>query len=280
MFDYVRIKQQNGKTWIGQITQPNQNISTIGNRLDPTILHGLQLMQPHTNVQSVESVQVFDILILGQYDERQLLTPRIRPLPGSVVSRLDAKDTIKVIGIPQLIFDTDGTTNVIGELLNAENVPLCIDVEKFNYHIMVAGGTGSGKSNVAANLIDQALKFGKWVLLHDAKPDYAFVDRPNTDSNTNVQVSWESFRKYQLEPHRATDVIRVGFAGKCDPDNVHTVVGFHASDFSSEMLAGLLFTGGNEQLQFEAFASAAENLKQKIYDPHDQRQSYSLMLLN
>lgn len=274
MFDYVRIKQQNGQTWIGQITQPNQNISTIGSRLDPTILHGLQLMQSHTDVQSVESVQVFDILILGQYDERQLLTPRVRPLPGAVVSRLDAKDTIKVIGIPQLINRDDGSTNVIGELLNADNVPLCIDVEKFNYHIMVAGGTGSGKSNVAANLIDQALKFRKCVLLHDAKPDYAFVDRANTDSNTNVQASWESFREYQLEPHPATDVIRVGFAGKCDPNSVQTVVGFHASDFSSEMLAGLLFTGASDQRQFEGFASAAETLREEIYNR--QRTNYSL----
>ena len=62
-------------------------MSTVGNPLDPTILHGLKLMQSHDDVQSVESVQVFDILILGQYDGHQILTPRVRPLPGAPVVR-------------------------------------------------------------------------------------------------------------------------------------------------------------------------------------------------
>ena len=63
LFDYVKIQQATGE-WIGQIIQPNQNISIVGNRLDPTILHGLELMQTHPNVQAVEAVHIFDILIL------------------------------------------------------------------------------------------------------------------------------------------------------------------------------------------------------------------------
>src|SRR5438552_1901933 len=97
LFDYVRIEQAAPATsWIGQIVQPNQNVSTVGNRLDPTILHGLRLMQSHADIQSVQSVQVFDILILGQYQGGQLLTPRLRPLPGSTVARLNAADTADV----------------------------------------------------------------------------------------------------------------------------------------------------------------------------------------
>ena len=153
LFDYVRIRQPDGASWIGQVVQPNQNISTVGNRLDPTILHGLHLMQTHPDVQSVQSVQVFDILILGQYQDGRLLTPRLRPLPGSQVTRLGATETAQVIEIPPVEEHEDGSTNVIGELLNAQDVPLCIDERKFNYHLMCAGGTGSGKSNVCANLI-------------------------------------------------------------------------------------------------------------------------------
>jgi hypothetical protein len=36
--------------------------------------------------------------------------------------------------------EEDGSTKVVGELLNAENVPLCVDRRKFNYHLIVAGG--------------------------------------------------------------------------------------------------------------------------------------------
>lgn len=273
LFDYVRIDQSNGNAWIGQILEPNRNISIVNsNRLDPTILHGLRLMQDHPDVQSVESVQVFEIGILGEYNGHQMLTPRLRPLPGAIVSRLDATVTSSVIGIPLWNQRQDENSNVIGELLNAADVPLCIDVNKFNYHIMVAGSTGSGKSNVAANLIDQALKFGKCVLLHDAKPDYGLVNRANTDQN--VGAIWQRFEPYGLRPHPANNLIRVGFHGKCNPNNVQNVVGFHTSDFSPEMLASLFFTGATEQLQFEGFASAADSLRDQIRN--GDRQTYSL----
>lgn len=273
LFDYLCIEQADGKSWIGQIVQPNQNISTVGGRLDPTILHGLQLMQKHKNVQSVESVQVFDILILGQYDGQHMSTPRVRPLPGAIANKLDAEATCNVIEIPPLQ-KNDKSSNVIGELLNADDVPLCMDADKFNYHIMVAGGTGSGKSNAAANLIEQAIRFGKCVLVHDAKPDYGLVDKTNTDSQ--VEAVWERFAKYNLQPHGAGNVIRIGFNGKCDAAKVNEVVGFRASDFSPEMLASFFFTGSSpaEQNGYEAFAGAADILYQEVLN--ETRAQYTL----
>jgi hypothetical protein len=263
LFDYVRIRQPDGKEWIAQIIQPNQNISTVGNRLDPTILHGLRLMQSHPDVQSVQSVQVFDLLILGEYKDGQMLTPRLRPLPGSVVTKLNARETAGVIEVPGVAEHEDGSRNVIGELLNADGVPLCLDESKFNYHVMIAGGTGSGKSNVAANLIDQAARCGKCVLVHDAKPDYGLIRQPNTDPR--VGGLWQRFEDYHLFPHGAADVRRIGFFGKCDPDAVDEVVGFRCSDFSPEMLAGLFFTGTemSEQNGFEGFVGAADALHQQ-----------------
>jgi hypothetical protein len=275
LFDYVRIRQHDGASWIGQVVQPNQNISTVGNRLDPTILHGLHLMQTHPDVQSVQSVQVFDILILGQYQDGRLLTPRLRPLPGSRVTRLGAAETAAVIEIPPLDYHEDGTTSVIGDLLNADDVPLCLDARKFNYHIMVAGGTGSGKSNVAANLVDQALKFGKCVLIHDAKPDYGLIRRPNSDDR--VQAIWERFEEWRLGPHGADNVKRIGFFGICDPAAVDEVVGFRSSDFYPDMLAGLFFTGPEtaEQNAFEGFVLAANHLAGQAREVESRRR-YSL----
>jgi len=264
LFDYVRITQADEKAWIGQIVQPNQNISIVGGRLDPTILHGLNLMHEHPDVKSVESVQVFDILILGQYESKQIQTPRLRPLPGSAVAKLDADAINHLIELPEKQKRADGTHNCIGMLLNADDVPLCITPEKFNYHILTVGGTGAGKSNVDANLIMQALKYGKCVLVHDAKPDYGLVDRSNTDQR--VKAIWPLFEKYKLAPQRAINVVRIGFKGKCDPEHVDKVVGFTASDFSPSMLAGLFFTGRTpaDQNAFEGFASAAYALALKI----------------
>lgn len=260
LFDYVRINQADGKAWIGQIVEPNRNISTVGDRLDPTILHGLELMQNHSDVQSVNSVQVFDILILGEYDGRHMLTPRLRPLPGAVVNGLQRDDTVRVIGIPAYS-ERDDCSNAIGVLLNADNVPLCIDNEKFNYHIMVAGGTGSGKSNAAANIIYQAARYNKCVLVHDAKPDYGFIGRPNSDEN--VAMLWnDPFQEFNLQPRNAEPLYRIGFYGTCDPTQVDTVVGIRASDFYPTMLAGFFFTSSTEEKQFEGFESAADTLYQ------------------
>lgn len=278
LFDYVRIRQPDGRAWIGQIVQPNQNVSTVGHRLDPTILHGLRLMQAHPDVQSVQSVQVFDILILGEYKDGQMVTPRLRPLPGSAVTKLDARETAGVIEVPGVSEHDDGASNVIGELLNADGVPLCLDEAKFNYHVMVAGGTGSGKSNVAANLIDQAVKCGKCVLVHDAKPDYGLIRRPNSDPR--VAAVWERFEDYKLAPHGAADVVRIGFYGKCDPDAVDEVVGFRCSDFHPEMLAGLFFTGPElaEQNGFEGFVGAADALHQQAQEEPSRHYTLDLIL--
>ena len=265
LFDYVRIEQAD-KSWIGQVIQPNRNISTVGNPLDPTILHGLELMRSNPGVQSVESVQVFDILILGEDDGHQMLTSRTRPLPGATVKNLEVERTNRVIGLPEKKYHTNGSLNVIGELLNADKVPLCIGAPTFNHHIMIAGGTGSGKSNVAANLIEQARKFNKCVLVHDAKPDYGLIASKNSDSN--VETVWERFRKYELTSHSADDVTRVGFYEKCNPNHVDILAGCRASDLSPAMLAGFFFPDTSEQLQFEGFVSAANSLE-KPYSLND-----------
>lgn len=260
LYDYIRI-EQNGKSWIGQIVRANRNVSTVGNPLDPTILHGLQLMQSHDDVQSVESVQVFDILILGEYDGNQILTPRIRPFPGAPVTPLDTGTISKIIGIPEKISHSDASVNVIGELLNADGVPLCIEERTFNHHVMITGGTGSGKSNIAANVIDQAMKFDKCVLVHDAKPDYEYIRRQNTDKN--VTAIWKQFHKYGLAPRPSKEVTRVGFHGRCQADRVDIIARLDASDLSPAMLAGFFFPEANEQLQFEMFISAVNSLTER-----------------
>jgi hypothetical protein len=262
LFDYVCITQPDKKEWVAQIVQPNQNVSIVGGRLDPTILHGLQLMQSHPDVQSVESVQVFDLLILGQYEDEAMQTPRLRPLPGSEVAKLNSDEVNHIIELPAKEQHENGTYNCIGELLNADDVPLCISPHIYNYHIMTVGGTGSGKSNVNGNLIENALQYDKCVLVHDAKPDYGLVTAANTDQR--VSAIWPRFSKYGLGPHGAPGVIRIGFNGKCDPAHVDRVVGFMASDFDPNMLASLFFSGLSDEKAFEGFVGATYALRDKM----------------
>ena len=112
-------------------------------------------------------------------------------------------------------------------------------------------------------MIQQAVKFNKCVLVHDAKPDYGLVTSENSDPN--VVTVWDHFRKYKLAPAPAHNVMRVGFYGHCDPKSVDIITGCGASDLSPFMLAGFFFPETNEQLQFEGFASAADSIEEKPY---------------
>ena len=258
LFDYVSIKQTDNEEWIAQVVVPNLNISTVGDPLNPTILHGLQLSQQRPDIRSIESIQVFSLMILGQVRNGQIITARLRPLPGSVVRRLDSQETIRIIGIPTLSKDLS-QSNAIGRLLNAENVPLCITREMLNYHFMVVGGTGSGKSNASANLVAQAVRMDKCVLIHDVKPDYRMLRDPN--SETVVNHVWKQVEEYGLVPYGMKDVLHIGFYGLCNPSDVDAVVGFQSSDFNPDLLAALFFgSSGNESLQYDGFAASAHAL--------------------
>jgi len=57
LFNYVSIKQNNGEEWIAQVVVPNLNIPTVGDPLNPTILHGLQLSQQRPDIRRIESIK-------------------------------------------------------------------------------------------------------------------------------------------------------------------------------------------------------------------------------
>ena len=263
--DYVRIdgartSVKDPKPWVGVIVEANRNISTVGDRLSPVILHGLELMRMNDDVRAVESVQIYKIRLLGVDGGRFLSTAWIRPLPGSLVSKLNAQDTVRLLRLPKVEKLQDGTTNVIGILPNAEDVPLTVNDKIIRHHIMVSGGTGSGKSNVSANLVYQATRMGKCVLIHDAKPDYGLIKGENTDPDIPEQV-WKAAEEHGLQKGGAKDVLKIGFHGACQKDKVDMVVAFQASDFEPEMLAGFFFPERGEENQFEGFAAAAHYVK-------------------
>jgi DNA helicase HerA-like ATPase len=261
--DYVMI-QYKRQMWIGQITAPNINISTVGRQFDPAILHAIKLYQQNNNVQLAEHIEMWQIRLLGEYSSGSLSALRRRPGPGAGVERLDRTTTIKVLNLPKLV-EKDGRSNVIGYLLNADDVPLCVDGRVFTHHILVSGGTGSGKSNSSANLIRQAARLGFTVFMYDAKPDYQLM--ANTNNDSSVKEIWPAFEKYGLKPEGAQGLKRVaiygvGKAGRTeDYAEYGEVIGFRASDFDPYFFASLFFDARAKVNQYEEFASVCAYLK-------------------
>lgn len=65
--------------------------------------------------------------------------------------------------------------------VHSTQIPIAIDWAAFKQHILVAGATGSGKSNTVANLIKAAQSHGACVIIYDQKPDYQHIDRANDE---------------------------------------------------------------------------------------------------
>lgn len=263
LYDYVII-EQGDKKWIGQITSPNINISTMGKPYDPAILHAIRVSQISADVQMAETIESWDITLHGEYEDGQLRTLRRRPKPGAAVTRLDRDLTINVLKLTPLEQTEGLPANAIGYLLNAEDVPLCVNRKLFTHHIMISGGTGSGKSNTGANLISQAARIGYTVFLYDAKPDYRTISDANSDPH--VSDVWRQVDKYGLKPAGATNLTRVaifgvGSAGATrNYEKYDEVIGFAASDFPPYLFAGLFFDEKTNVNQYEDFASVCFDL--------------------
>jgi uncharacterized protein DUF87 len=258
LMDYVKISQRD-ECWVGQVVQPNRNHSAVGSAYDNTVLHGLQLEFEGVSSQGAESHQFWEVLILGHYQDGEVQTLRHRPLPGAKVTKLGGEEVLLIVKTPQIEVGEDGKANVIGRMINADMVPLCINRDIVRHHLMISGGSGSGKSNTAAEVIYHESRFGQCVIVYDAKPDYQMMDRPNTDKT--VTKCWPAFEEFGLGPCGIEDVMRVGFAGMCDASQVDVVCGFQASDFDPEILAAILFPEKSDINQAEALLQICAEMR-------------------
>lgn len=263
LFDYVLIEAAD-KQWMGQIVELSPHIGKSGNPTDQHIIKGCSYIAQGISARMSEYNKFWKIRLLCEIENGDTSTLRNRPEPGAKAGRMEREMTMNVLGLPRLKID-NSKSNVIGYLINAHDVPLCIQSYVFTHHIMVNGGSGCGKSNTCANLIDQADRLGFTVFVHDAKPDYRMIKDANTDPG--VMQSWLEFtEKYLLAPHGAQKLTNVAIYGigaakeTSDYSKYDFVFGLNASDLSAEELASLFFDGPTDDLAYEGTAKAHEQL--------------------
>lgn len=260
--DYVLISQSEQHQWVGQIADVERIISPMGQYSDNTIEYlRRQVLSPDT-VRPLRVVRLFEIRIIGQYFDNQLDVPLNNILPGAIVSKLDEERIRNLINTPRLKTYQDNSQNVVGIIQNAENIPLTIDSLIIRDHIGVGGASGQGKSNLNENLVAIAQKEGCCVIQHDAKPDFRYIEKANTDSHPAIQTNWEIYQKYGLKAEGAREVFRIAIANHLPSDDVRVdmILGFNASDLNPELLAQLLCPGTDT-----ASINAQDNLVKAIY---------------
>lgn len=131
--------------------------------------------------------------ILGEYDGTRLLPSRTRPRPKSKVSELDLKAIHNITG-------SEGDL-LLGKLDGYDKVNILIDSKDKKIlprNIGIFGTVGSGKSNTAQALIEEAIKQKYAVVLFDVEGEYVNMDKP-----TNELI--DLLKGYALSPSGVKD---------------------------------------------------------------------------
>ncbi|BAP57220.1 hypothetical protein THII_2923 [Thioploca ingrica] len=138
--------------------------------------------------------------------------------------------------------------NIIGRIHSTE-IPIAVDWSTFKHHILVAGATGSGKSNTVANLIKAAQGQGACVIIYDQKPDYKNICNPNDE--THLFQAWkpEVVKPFGLEKVEKYCL----YQGEGETEKSEKAIAIRARDVSLEMLINALFPYPDEGNQRDVF---------------------------
>ncbi|MBW4594352.1 MAG: DUF853 family protein [Brasilonema angustatum HA4187-MV1] len=148
-------------------------------------------------------------------------------------------------------------------------LPICLDNRVLRHHGVVAGATGSGKSNVNSNIVRAAINMGYCVFLFDHKPDYQNLDKPNDEKNLFSDINWQpqgfdcKLCYFSLSDDKS---------GKANKNE--TLINVYASSFDPYQLASALFYKRGEELQQENMTLLLSAYK----DDQEERQKYTWTL--
>lgn len=263
--DFVIIEdEQQGRGWFGQVMEPQRNIPIGLSRDNPSTAVAMERVLNNQVEASVFARQIYyyNIRLLGEinYKTKRLQSVRIRPRAGSKGRRAEQDEVIRYMDLPPLNHVTEDYNNILGRIYGLD-IPVTIDDARLYQHILVAGATGSGKSNTVANLVKAAQSYGTCILVFDHKPDYQNAGEPNDETSL-----FEKFHNLDLHEFSLKNVSYYSLYNEHDDmartDEVQIAI--RACDVSSSMLASAIFYRGGEELQQETFSILLRPFKQEI----------------
>ena len=258
--DFVVIEdEQQQKIWFAQAIEPQRNLSKLGlSRDNPSQMSMLQRVLSAEIEVSVFMKQVYyyRFRLIGEVANGMLSSVRRRPRVGSQGRLATSDEIVQYMSFPGIICESSSQNNIIGRI-HESSIPVAIDPKRIFYHTLVAGATGSGKSNTVGNIIKAALAQNMACIVFDHKPDYQNIDSPNDETF----LFDEGFQNMKLTPFGIPSVdYFVPYSPRDESRRRdERKISISVSEVGTKMLAAAFFYRPGEELQRETFSMMVSN---------------------
>jgi hypothetical protein len=271
--DFVLIEDHAGqRSYFGQIVGPQANLnrSALGPQDNATINAFEQLEQNnYAREVVVREVYFYQVNLIKDITQDPPSSVRRRPQIGSISRLATENEIITYLNLPPA-----DERYRIGQIIDT-NVGIYLSSRTLFYQSLIAGSTGSGKTNSCANYIRAALQMGFAVIIYDHKPDYQHINRPNQDainifngnSHTNQNATW-------IEGVNADFY----YLGEESTSFQGTPIAIPASEFDPAVLAAVMYYPPGEINPREEFETLLEefNDEQQAEEDTNERVIWTL----
>jgi DNA helicase HerA-like ATPase len=240
---FVIIECPSGRQCLGMVSGPGLNLGRDAlEPLDNTSLNQIERYAQGKVRRDVviRELWLFRIRLLKDITVN-VESVLVRPLTGAVARPAAAEEIIRALGLPPISSDE----LMIGTIINSP-VPICVTRYILAHHIMVAGTTGSGKTNSIANIAKASEADGGCNIIWDHKPDYQHAHLPSDDAGAGCPA------------RELSDVVYYAIGRPNGINPAEQQISVRSSDLDPEMLAAALFYRDDEGLAREGAELALE----------------------
>lgn len=254
MFSYLmvtdRVVDVVARNFLVQTSAPNRNL----NRFSSGPLDTLPIAQIMALLEDrgydrealVNEIRFYEAKVINRIgDEGDPEPALLRPTIGSTARIADANAIVGALALPQ----SEERDYRVARLNHQGDaiVPVELSESILDHHMLVAGSTGSGKSELLTNIAHVADAFERTIILFDHKPDH--------------QNHHELAEHLPAGDRRAFSSVDYYTFDENDPNRLARRIKVRAKDLPVELIAATVFHRNDESNMAEAFANIVEGFK-------------------